>query len=83
MKHTLIGMAQANIVVRAQMLTTWLVQVPMSIYLGLYSTVAPGVFGFVVGSACGNLASFMLLGFAVWKSDWKQLSDDAWERSHH
>jgi len=80
-KHTLMGMCEADIVVRSQMVSTWVVQLPLSVYLGLYSTWTSGVFGFVWGSVCGNLCSSLLLGYAVFKADWIELSEKAVARS--
>ena len=69
------GMCEATVVVRSQLIATWLVQLPLSVYLGLYSTWTSGVFGFVWGSVAGNLCSSVLLGYAVFKQDWQELSD--------
>lgn len=79
-KHTLMGMCEATIVVRSQLVSTWAVQLPLSIYFGLYSKWTTGVFGFVWGSVCGNLCMSLLLGSYILRTDWQELSDKAAER---
>ena len=79
-KNVLTAMAEANDVARAGMVAVWLVQLPLSIFLGLYSTQVSGVQGFMWGSVGGSAVGFLLVAHAAYNADWEQHATAAMQR---
>jgi len=81
-KHTLMGMCEANIVLRTSLVSTWLVQLPVSVGLAMYTTcsLTTGVYGFVWGGVAQNACSALMLGYKVYNLDWEEQSNLALAR---